>query len=192
MFHNIADDIILRFIAHKKIDIEEREVYTYGLEVILLNGLLILVFLLISIFTKELLYFFTYLLCFIPLRKFSGGYHAKTSEKCFVYSIVMYIFSIAAVKFLPLIYKPSCFLVLLTVSALIIFIFSPIVNKNNPLIKQQITRNRIISLILLSVDLALLFFLFYSDNLKSAINIFTLILLNALLMIIEKLISTKF
>ena len=55
MFHNIADDIILRFIAHKKIDIEEREVYTYGLEVILLNGLLILVFLLISIFTKELL-----------------------------------------------------------------------------------------------------------------------------------------
>ena len=44
MFHNIAEDIAFLLITHKIIDINERDVYMYGPEVILLNGSLLIVF----------------------------------------------------------------------------------------------------------------------------------------------------
>lgn len=38
MFHNLAVDIAFLLIKNKIVDIQQRDVYVYGLEVILLNG----------------------------------------------------------------------------------------------------------------------------------------------------------
>lgn len=101
MFHNLAEDIVFLLIKHKIVDIGQRDIYIYGLEVILLNGGLLLVFLSMSLLCNVMINFWSYLIFFLPLRIFSGGYHAKTSERCFVLSTIMYGSTIIAAKFLP-------------------------------------------------------------------------------------------
>lgn len=79
MFRNLAEDIAFLLIKHKILDIEQRDIYIYGLEVILLNGGLVLMFLTISLLFGVMINFWAYLIFFLPIRIFSGGYHAKTS-----------------------------------------------------------------------------------------------------------------
>lgn len=154
MFRNLAEDIAFLLIKHKILDIEQRDIYIYGLEVILLNGGLVLMFLTISLLFGVMINFWAYLIFFLPIRIFSGGYHAKTSERCFVLSTVMYGLSIALTKFIPLLYTLWEWRIAGMVSLFVILVMAPLINENNPLSKTQRKRNRIIVYILLVLDLA--------------------------------------
>ena len=151
MFRNLAEDIAFLLIKHKILDIEQRDIYIYGLEVILLNGGLVLT---ISLLFGVMINFWAYLIFFLPIRIFSGGYHAKTSERCFVLSTVMYGLSIALTKFIPLLYTLWEWRIAGIVSLFVILVMAPLINENNPLSKTQRKRNRIIVYILLVLDLA--------------------------------------
>ncbi len=154
MFRNLAEDIAFLLIKHKILDIEQRDIYIYGLEVILLNGGLVLMFLTISLLFGVMINFWAYLIFFLPIRIFSGGYHAKISERCFVLSTVMYGLSIALTKFIPLLYTLWEWRIAGIVSLFVILVMAPLINENNPLSKTQRKRNRIIVYILLVLDLA--------------------------------------
>jgi len=154
LFRNLAEDIAFLLIKHKILDIEQRDIYIYGLEVILLNGGLVLMFLTISLLFGVMINFWAYLIFFLPIRIFSGGYHAKTSERCFVLSTVMYGLSIALTKFIPLLYTLWEWRIAGIVSLFVILVMAPLINENNPLSKTQRKRNRIIVYILLVLDLA--------------------------------------
>ena len=185
MFRNLAEDIAFLLIKNKIVDIEERDTYIYGIEVILLNGGLLLVFLLISLLSGAMINFWAYLMFFLPLRIFSGGYHAKTSECCFVMSTVMYGISVAVTKLLPLLYLDFYWWTAGVVSVLIIFIFAPLINANNPLNEVQKKRNRIIVYSLLIIDLVF-FILCYVFNWKIATNELLFIVLDAFLLLVGK------
>ncbi len=90
MFHNLAVDIAFLMIKNKIVDIQQRDIYVYGLEVLLFNGSLLSVFLIASLLCGEMINFLAYFIFFLPLRLFSGGYHAEKSESCFVLSTIMY------------------------------------------------------------------------------------------------------
>lgn len=102
--------------------------------------------------------FLAYLIFFVPLRIFTGGYHAKTSEKCFVISTLIYGASIAAVKIFPLLYRCWEGIAAGLISALIILVMVPLINENNPLNQHRKKRNRIIAYFVLLIDLV--FFIF--------------------------------
>lgn len=186
MFHNLAEDIAFLLIKHKIVDIEQRDTYIYGLEVILLNGGLLLVFLAMSLLCNAMINFWSYLIFFLPLRIFSGGYHAKTSERCFVLSTIMYGSTIIAAKFLPLLYQDWYWRIAGVISILVILVLAPLINENNPLNKSQKKRNRIIVYLLLTVDLAF-FILCCNYNWKIASNELIFIILDALLLAIGKM-----
>lgn len=186
MFHNLAVDIAFLLIKNKIVGIQHRDVYVYGLEVILLNGSLLIVFLIASMLSRTMINFLAYLVFFLPIRVFSGGYHAEKSESCFVLSTIMYGLSIAITAFFPLLYQNWKWIVAGIISVIIILIFSPMVNENNPLIKAQQKRNRIIVCILLSVDLVV-FILSCNLNWRIASNELVFISMNALLLIIGRL-----
>ena len=84
MFRYFAENIAFILIKNKMLNIKNREIYVYSIEVILLNLTLLLSLLGISIVGKGLLFFIGFLLFFIPIRTFAGGYHAKHSETCFI------------------------------------------------------------------------------------------------------------
>ena len=186
MFHNLAVDIAFLLIKNKIVDIQQRDIYVYGLEVILLNGSLLIVFLITSLLCGEMINFLAYFVFFLPLRLFSGGYHAEKSESCFVLSTIMYGISIAVTKFFPLLYMNWKWITAGVISVVVILVLSPMVNENNPLTKAQRKRNRIIVCALLAVDLVV-FILSCNFNWRIASNELVFISMNALLLILGKL-----
>lgn len=185
MFHNLAVDIAFLLIKNKIVDIKQRDVYVYGLEVILLNGSLLIVFLITSLLCREMINFWAYLIFFLPLRVFSGGYHAKSSESCFVLSTIMYGLSIAITFFFPLLYQNWKWTFAGIISIIVILALSPMVNENNPLTQSQRKRNRIIVCILLTADLVV-FILCCYFNWQIASNVLIFIVFDALLLLIGK------
>lgn len=153
MFRNLAEDITFLLIKNKIVEIEKREIYIYGLEVILLNGGLLITFLIISLLCGEMVNFLAYLIFFLPMRLFSGGYHAETSERCFVLSTITFGVSIAASKLIPLLYISNMGKMIGAVSVIVILVLAPLINENNPLNQAQRRRNRIILCTLLFIDL---------------------------------------
>lgn len=185
MFHNLAVDIAFLLIKNKIVDIEQRDIYVYGLEVILLNGSLLIVFLIASMLCEAMLNFWAYLILFLPIRSFSGGYHAEKSESCFVLSTIMYGLSIAITAFFPLLYQNWKWTIAGIISVIIILALSPMINENNPLTKSQQKRNRIIVYILLSVDLVV-FILSCNLNWRIASNELVFVVFDALLLLMGK------
>ena len=186
MFRHLAEDIAFLLITRKIVKIEERDIYVYGLEVLLLNGSLLLLYLLISWLSGTMINFLAYMMFFFPLRIFSGGYHASRSEKCFVASTIMYIISVVIVKLLPDLYQDCYWTFTLIISVIIILIFAPLVNVNNPLNEFQRKRNRIIVLFLILLDLGL-FILFSRFSIAMATNEMIFIIFDAILLIIGKI-----
>lgn len=186
MFHNFAMDIAFFLIKNKIVDIHQRDIYVYSLEVILLNGSLLIVFLIASLLCKELINYLSCLIFFFPLRLFSGGYHAEKSESCFVLSTIMYGASIVVTKFFPLLYLNWKWIATGVISIGIILLLSPMVNENNPLTKTQWNRNRIIIYLLVSADLAV-FILCCSYNWRIASNELVFIVFEALLLLMGKI-----
>ncbi len=85
MFRNLAEDITFLLIKNKIVEIEKREIYIYGLEIILLNGGLLITFLIISLLCGEMVNFLAYLIffsMFISVRLYTVGYHVKTFTGC--------------------------------------------------------------------------------------------------------------
>lgn len=186
MIRNLAEDITFLLIKNKIVEIEKREIYIYGLEVILLNGGLLITFLIISLLCGELLNFFAYLIFFLPMRLFSGGYHANTSERCFILSTLMFGVSIAASKLIPLLYISFIGKIIGAVSVIVILVLAPLINENNPLSQQQRKRNRIIICTLLLFDLV--FFILSCNYVWTiAANELTFIAMDAVLLLAGKL-----
>ena len=191
MFRRFAEDITFLLIKNKKFDIEDREIYVYGFETLLLNGGLVLMFLIISLILNELSYFFSYLVFFIPLRVFAGGYHSSTSERCFILSNVMYILSALMTKYISFAESKTIIMLLIIIAYGVIISLSPLVNKNNILDKHQIKRNKIIVYILLFIDV-IIGVILYRYNHDMLVNECMSIILVTILLIIGKIKSLKF
>ena len=183
MFGNIAENIYDYLFKRKLINQNDREVYTYALEVIVLNvGLLITLFV-ISAFMKQLLFFVCYLCFFVPLRIFSGGYHAKRSEVCFTMSVGIYILALLILKNNVHLYENTALFCITSLTLLITYIFSPIENANHPLADDQ--RNKILVRVIVLLDFTLLIiFCFNQSTLASHEIVF--VLLNGVLFLIGK------
>ena len=177
MFRNIAEDIAFLLITHKIISIDKRDAYMYGLEAVLLNSSLMIVCLVISLLCREMINFLAYLIFFVPLRIFTGGYHAKTSEKHFIISTLMYGVSIAAVKLFPLIYQRCEGRLAGLIAVLFISIMTPMIKKK---------LNRTVTYSILAADLV--FFIFCCiNNRQIASNELVFIILVFVSIMIEKL-----
>lgn len=137
MFRYFAENITFVLIKNKILNIKNRNIYVYAIEVILLNVILLLSLLGINILGKDLSCFMGFLLFFVPLRTFVGGYHAKHSEVCFGMSISIYI--LAIITFL---------------------IWSPLKNENHILTNYQYKRNR--KILFGSIVINIIFFVFFS------------------------------
>lgn len=69
----------------------DREVYVYGLELIISTLAGMLSILAVSTMLSDITAGLVFLFSFVPLRLFTGGYHASTYGKCFLVSNISYI-----------------------------------------------------------------------------------------------------
>lgn len=143
MIDTLAKKITTKFIDHKIIKSDDREIYNYCFEttiVILLSyGLLFL----LSVIFNEFMSTLIFILSFSSFRKVCGGYHADNYLKCGIMSLASYLFLIFIIKKLNIIFEIST--LTLVIGALTIMFLSPIQDDNKPFTDKQYKRFKIIS-----------------------------------------------
>lgn len=186
MFKNIAEDIVFYLSRKKILKQDNREVYVYALEVIMLNLILLMTLLIISLVGEQSLFFACYLFFFVPLRVFTGGYHAKKSEICFVMSVASYVLAMILVDNISLLFNNAIMVFVTALLMLLMFLYSPIENINHPLDKTRKRRNRIIARVIVLIDFTLLI-VFYINGMAIAPYEIIFILLNGVVFFLGKI-----
>ena len=183
MFRYLAEDIAFLLIKNKIVDIEKREECVFGVEVLLLNLTNILTALIISILSDTILHFAAFMLIFVPLRIFTGGCHAKTSERCYLITTAVYALSAFSVKQLPELYTSIPAVITFLILIVPIILLAPVENKNNPLNADERKRNRLISIVLTVVD-SLIFIIMYLLSITAATSVMIFMAVDSILMLI--------
>lgn len=138
------------------LDSSRKAIYTYGLELListLSSAFSILIF---SILFGKLLDGIIFLLVFVGLRLFCGGYHAKTYGRCFLSSNITFL----TVLFFTIIVSHTQNFAVIIVSTIfanfIILHFSPVHNPRHPLSDKALQKNkRMGRIFLILIDLAI-------------------------------------
>lgn len=143
MIDTLAKKITTKFIDHKIIKSDDREIYNYCFEatiVILLSYSLLFI---ISMIFNEFMSTLIFIISFSSFRKVCGGYHADNYLKCGIMSLASYLFLIFTIKKLNIIFEIST--LTLVLGALTIMFLSPIQDDNKPFTDKQYKRFKIIS-----------------------------------------------
>ena len=130
------------------VDEEDKEIYLFGFY----QGLIFLLNLVTALLTGIILDMFLesvlFLICFIPLRIFAGGYHAKTQFRCYVMSTVTTVILLYLIAFLQKNMGVEA-IALYIIPTSIIWKLAPVQDKNKPLDldEQKKYRKRVHSLL---------------------------------------------
>ncbi len=129
----ISKKIVSNLITKQYVDLDDKEIYEYCFEICIATVVSIITLLCIAIVINSVLPSVLFLFSFIMCRMCFGGYHAKTHSKCFLATIINYLFFIIALNTLLQINSFLIFVVLNILSVISVHIFAPVENENNPL-----------------------------------------------------------
>lgn len=121
------------------------KILQYGIEITLITLLQILSVMILSVLFADIFYAFIYLLFYIPIRIYSGGYHASTHLGCFSITNLLFLNIILITKFIPDSYCKIISIIIILICFPIIFFFTPIINPNNPISPSKKTKYKFIS-----------------------------------------------
>jgi accessory gene regulator B len=130
---------------------ENQELCRYGIQQIFMILLNVAVTLAIALLMNMLLESVLFMAAYIPLRRYAGGYHARTPLRCCVFSGGMTAIVLLAIRFIE--FSVVACLAMLVGAALTIVLLAPVADANKPLdkVERKVYRRR--TLIILSVEL---------------------------------------
>lgn len=183
MIHKVAAKISTWLYTSGAISANDRELYQYAAYSFLFSLAPILLVTIIGAIFDSILDGLLMILPFVLIRKFSGGFHFKSSVLCLVTSSVLLSAMIVLIKIITGFQIYFSFTVLVTLSTIGLIKLSPIDSVNRKLSVNEIVIFRKVTVIL-SISLFIIYALlmvFYLP--KYAVPIGTGILLSALLQI---------
>jgi accessory gene regulator B len=127
----LIDKISNRFIRDGIIAEEDKELYTFGMQqgmIILLN---IISTIIIGFIFNMVWQSVVFLLAYMPIRSYAGGYHARTQFRC--YLISLFISAVALLGMGEIHWTSLSALISVIISASIILILTPVEDVNKPL-----------------------------------------------------------
>ncbi|MSS07208.1 hypothetical protein FYJ38_00965 [Clostridium sp. WB02_MRS01] len=137
MFRDRLSKFILKkLIKRNVIEEKDRQIYLYGLYegIIILENIIITIF--IGFWFGNLIQTFMFLVAYIPLRSYAGGYHAKTEKKCFFYSVILVL--MVQICFWMMENMDTRIIVgSFLISIFIVHCYSPVESKNKPLSESE-------------------------------------------------------
>lgn len=117
------------------------KVYMYGFELIISFLLSLFFIIFIGILLRKTIVTLVFLIVFILLRRFTGGYHAPSFVLCQITTAFTYLAVIkASISFRI---NPITYLLLYIFGSIIILKYAPIINKNKPLSSIKRKKNRL-------------------------------------------------
>lgn len=151
MFYQLSEKITDKLQQLEVVSSEDREIYRYGVQqgcILMLNLLSIITLGLLCGMVKESI---IYMLAFVPLRNYAGGYHARTHVRCYLYSMLMITVILLAMKLLILDFW--VYALMMAVGTVTIFCLAPVEDENKPLdaLEQKVYRKKAVLVISLEV-----------------------------------------
>ena len=151
MLRVMCEDFSFVLVRNRIISEEDREVYIYGLE-LLLNSLLVVgTIMLLGILFNRILMTSIFLIIFCSIRSYSGGYHANQYWKCYCIGCLAYLSVITVVHSTTISHMKMDSLIFLGISYIGIFSMAPLNSEKNPKTKEEMKKNSIITKVLISV-----------------------------------------
>ncbi|GEM_PF-2215752 len=93
----VADELVLNNVINS----EDIELYTYGIQQGLLILLNILTIVIVGQIFGMLLQSVAFMISYIPLRIYAGGYHARTPAGCYIGSVILIVAVLLGIKLIP-------------------------------------------------------------------------------------------
>ena len=153
MVESCANKITSFLICSKTIEEKEYDLYLYAFKTLIAFIVNIIAILFVGYILNRFKETALFLLCYCPIRQFTGGYHADNYKKCLLSFIAVYIVNIYIIETLSH-YKLSYLIILaLVISYTGIYLLSPLEHRNNPLSKVERERYRKIAIFLASIVL---------------------------------------
>lgn len=147
MISKLAKGTACFFVDNKIIEVEDSEVYAYGIELLLSTIFNLIIAIIIALISNEFIPCVINLTAFVTIRMYAGGYHADTHWGCMLtlvcvlsaFILIIKTFSTATIRFL----SP----ILWVLSVLILYKFAPVEHPNKPISEKKKMKLRKKSLI---------------------------------------------
>lgn len=125
-----------RVLCNDEKDTDNYELYEYAVYIILSSLFHIATIIALGLFFNLLVESLMFYFSFIVIRKFAGGYHAKTPVRCYVFSVISTVFILVVMKIILAVDSLLIMyglLLLDLICVILICMLSPIDTDNNPL-----------------------------------------------------------
>ncbi|NMS91230.1 accessory gene regulator B family protein [Clostridioides difficile] len=133
MFKKSADKMTSVLICNNMIDNNESKVYSYGFEILIAFIVNITTMLLIGFLFGKFTYILFFLMCYCPIRQFSGGYHADNYFRCLLTFVFIILSTILIIENLNLYLFKNIIMVIASISWVGICLLCPIEHRSNPI-----------------------------------------------------------
>lgn len=164
MIERLAERVVNWQIEKSFLKSEEYALYRYAYEVLINLIVNILISISIAILLHAPMPVFVFLISYMPLRSYCGGYHAKTNGGCIVVSTLLIIAVCMVVKFIPAVIAGVLPPLSFVISGLLVLRYAPVEAENKPLSEEEVVRYRLRAryIWLAEAFIGMVFFLFKS------------------------------
>lgn len=165
---------------------EDKEIIVFGLMSGIKLILNILTTILLGLIFGLVIESLLFLISFSFIRTYTGGYHAKNAINCYLFSSVVVVLVLIAIKFTSVQYVFIASILIFLISMPILLKFAPVEARTKPLdeIERKYFRKK--GIINLSIECILIFVMFILDFNKLGYTISLGILISAILVFMEK------
>lgn len=172
MLNKVATKLTKTMLAYKIIAEDMFDIYVYGFELLLSFLFNTTIIIIAGILLGRILQTLLFLLIFVLLRSFTGGYHANTYGVCTLVTFMVY----GGVLILSELFIPSLlfYTILALVGLALMLIFVPIEHPNKRITEKQKRKYKYISLALFLIFITIGALLCHADIQLNAVVFFTL------------------
>ena len=164
--YHCADFCAEKLIQHTNTPSSHKPVFRYGIELTISTLSSILSVLFLSLLLNATIETIVFLIAYMSLRIWSGGYHAKTYARCFLSTNLTYLAVYAISRILLTLESVWPPLILFFAANTVIFVWAPVRNEHHPLSEERYHRNkRIARTLLLIYDFVFVLFSVFQHKL---------------------------
>lgn len=149
MINKLSEFLTKKMLSDNTINDEDKELYVYGLFMLLSQLMFFIIACIFGFILNCIIESIIFYIAFQFIRRYAGGYHAKTETRCEILSSLSILCCIMLIKFSKIYYIKISLLCISLVCAVLIFIFCPLDTPEKPLSEKEFKYFRKISLIIL-------------------------------------------
>lgn len=180
---------VARILCEDEKHTDNYELYEYAIYIILSSAFhmatVIVLGLVFNLLTESLVFY----LSFIVIRKFAGGYHAKTPVRCYLFSFASNIIILCLVKWLSSINTLFIFIFIIfeLLCVVLILLISPLDTENNPLTGQEKKMYRMLTSIITILIFIISSLCFFKEYRNIGSSMICGVVMSALVLLMRKI-----